>query len=195
MTTAAEGGDCVVAEEAWWRSRMHQPHGTAWVSKHGPETREKLAACWSRRAEGEPERAVQVDQLERARRWDRWSTTLGDVRAPLVEVYLAEGHMAREEQDWESAYAAYSAALRLDPSQAWARRYAEEARALRLGIDSVSKAKAKVEREERQRELRERRQRQAEARSKTKRKSVTVSGSGSGAASGIRAVSGSGEGR
>lgn len=51
---------------------------------------------------------------------------------------------------WELSYRALSDALRLDPYRAWDRRYAEEARTYRLGIDPLSQLKdaaAKADRE------------------------------------------------
>ena len=43
-----------------------------------------------------------------------------------------EGKAARQRESWEEAYRLFSSALQADPSLAWARRYAEEARGRRL---------------------------------------------------------------
>jgi lambda repressor-like predicted transcriptional regulator len=42
------------------------------------------------------------------------------------------GVSSPESEAWEEAYRLFSAALRVDPSLSWARRYAEEARTHRL---------------------------------------------------------------
>jgi hypothetical protein len=47
---------------------------------------------------------------------------------------------AREAQDWEKAYVAFDGAVRANPSLSWARRYAEEARDLRLGLTGPASA-------------------------------------------------------
>jgi len=59
---------------------------------------------------------------------------------------------------WEAAYRLLSDAMRADPSDAWSRRYAEEARALRLGIGEASQALEEAKRAERKAEAERRKQ-------------------------------------
>ncbi len=69
------------------------------------------------------------------------------------------GACLKQQQDtWEVAYRSLRSALRADPTNAWARRWAEETRALRLGIDPASQAQAEAEREERKRNVDKRRE-------------------------------------
>ena len=51
----------------------------------------------------------------------------------------AEGDAAAAKEDWEGAYAAYRAALMLDPRLSWTRKKAEEARDKRLDISGKVK--------------------------------------------------------
>jgi tetratricopeptide (TPR) repeat protein len=68
------------------------------------------------------------------------------------EDYRALGDCYAEQQEhWDVAYQRLSRAMRADPTDSWSRRYAEEVRALRLGIDAVSQARHEAERAERKR--------------------------------------------
>jgi hypothetical protein len=68
---------------------------------------------------------------------------------------------------WDQAYRQLSDALRADPTLSWARRYAEEARALRLGIDPGAEALKEAEVEARRKSVEQRRA-EYEARKKEK---------------------------
>ena len=57
---------------------------------------------------------------------------------------------------WEAAYRSFSAALRIDATRSWARRWAEEARDRRLGLDPETIAREEAERDERRRQSKER---------------------------------------
>jgi hypothetical protein len=81
----------------------------------------------------------------------RFRATTEDYRA--LQACLKEQGAA-----WRTAYDALSMALRADPMRSWARRTAEEARALRLGIDEVSLALQKAEVESRRVDVERRRQ-------------------------------------
>jgi hypothetical protein len=59
---------------------------------------------------------------------------------------------------WEASYRAFSDLLRIQPSRAWARRYAEEAREWRLGIDPISELMEEAKKKQREAQVEARRQ-------------------------------------
>jgi hypothetical protein len=61
---------------------------------------------------------------------------------PLAARLEEEGDSAMQSQAWAEAYTLYSQALKLDPSRAWARRKAEDARDLRLNITRPGQKRA-----------------------------------------------------
>ncbi len=102
------------------------------------------------------DREEQIAALVRARELDHRAPSLREASKPLAKAVFEEGkialdtarglrvasrdggaqaarHVSRPEGEaWEEAYRLFSAALRVDPSLSWARRYAEEARGHRL---------------------------------------------------------------
>jgi hypothetical protein len=102
---------------------------------------------------------VECDDLERARLHDHREPAYLDAKDRVADAHYALGLAARDEGNWEEAYARFSNTLRADPWRSWARRYAEEMRAIRLGIDPASLAEKEAERLERQRKAREARDR------------------------------------
>ena len=91
-----------------------------------------MGRCVSKRGlalEGE----ASVAALEAARRWAPDDDTVAAVAAAAADRLYAVGVAARDAHDWQLAYASFRDTLRIDPTRAWARRYAEEARDQRLG--------------------------------------------------------------
>ncbi len=86
------------------------------------------------RATIEPERRIEV--LERTHELDHRSPELRAAADTVADERIAVGRAARAAEDWETAYHAFSDALRVDPSRSWARRYAEKAGTRRLQADS-----------------------------------------------------------
>ena len=83
---------------------------------------------------------IQLIQLKiRAHHWDHRSPALAEIGGPVAERLYQEGLAARASQDWQLAFDRFSAALRVEPFRAWARRYAEEARDHRLGLHDREK--------------------------------------------------------
>ena len=77
---------------------------------------------------------------------------------PPADAQRAYAECLKEQTStWTSAYALMARAMRANPVDAWTRRYAEEARALKLGIDPASKALQEAERAERKAEADKRR--------------------------------------
>ena len=64
---------------------------------------------------------------------------------------------ARSGQDWQEAYERFSDVLAIDAQRSWARRYAEEARDYRLGLDPASLQEKERKRQERIENMKNRR--------------------------------------
>jgi hypothetical protein len=129
----AHVGDCGAAEAAWERARARRSGERAWVLASRAGAGRSIAWCHVEEADRSLLRADRVGHLTRALWWDPDPVGYRAVAGPLVEELLVEGHDARTLGDWELAYDAFSLAVRLDPTRSWARRWAEEARAHRLG--------------------------------------------------------------
>ncbi len=154
----AQGGRCDQAEDAWFQSRMHRPKATPFFEANKATVDTAFAECWANRAKTDPGLAVR--HLKRARNWDHNNAL---VRAQCKEVgakAYARGLDARESEDWEMAYLDFVDAVTVEPHRSWARRYAEEARAHRLGFGKESREKQAKERLERVEKQRKRRNKQ-----------------------------------
>lgn len=133
MAEAAEGA-CADAEDSWTLARLHVPRANGWVASHRPAFGRAQATCFAQQAlEVAPHDAVAL--LEAARVWDHRAPALIVAMRQVGDVLFQEGLVAREVGAWTEAYAAFDAAVRANPGLSWARRYAEETRDKRLGID------------------------------------------------------------
>jgi hypothetical protein len=130
----AKATRCESADAVWNQLRRRYPRDVAWIDDHQPRARRLLAACWTRAAANDGDRAVQRERLVRARHADFREPSTVQASRRLAETYYLDGLSAREKQDWEQAYPLFSEALSLDPQLSWARRYAEEARDHRLNL-------------------------------------------------------------
>ncbi|MBT3221896.1 MAG: hypothetical protein HN348_22710 [Proteobacteria bacterium] len=157
---SATANQCAQAEEWWFKARKHRPKNTKWLEEFKDGVEDTLAGCWARKAMAEPER--QVEYLEKSRKWDHHNTIYRQAAKPAADGLYAKGLAARELQDWETAYRLFDDTLRVDPQRSWARRYAEEARDYRLGLDSESMEDMQSEREARMERMRERRKKMGE---------------------------------
>ncbi len=129
---SAKKGDCDEAEAQWILARRHVPLHESYRQVHLQEMSAAFSACWSRAAEARPDEAIGL--LTKARGWDHREATYLRVRKPHADRLYAEGKVARAAEDWEAAFAAFSACVSIDPTRSWARRYVEEARDHRLGL-------------------------------------------------------------
>lgn len=161
-TQRASEGACADAERAWFEARMHHPRATTWVAQWRPRTGRAIADCWVAAAAADPD--AEVDHLARARTWDHRAPSLLTAARPVADRLHAEGLAAREERRWDDAYRRFSEVLSIDASRSWSRRYAEEARAYRLGHDPETRAREAAERLETQRKHREAREKLEERR-------------------------------
>ena len=142
----ARTGSCQDAEAAWWQARCHLPRANNWQDQHRADLGPVLAGCWveaAKVAEADHDAAL---HLARARFWDRDVTALAEVADEVGGRLYDAGVVARDAADWETAYRAFSDAVTANPSLAWARRYAEEARDYRLKVDPETLEKAKADR-------------------------------------------------
>ena len=134
VTTASDAAQCEAAHDAWRNARRHQQHDTGWQQRNWPTARAALVGCWTKRAETADEPITKAEFLAKAIRLDHRDARLLTVTRPLAAALDTRGDEAVKGEDWTAAWQAYSAALSLDPSLAWTRRKAEEARDQRLGI-------------------------------------------------------------
>ncbi|MEQ1501678.1 MAG: hypothetical protein ABMB14_05580 [Myxococcota bacterium] len=140
---AAAADACDEAEHDWWLARAHRAGEQDWRDSHLDAIGAALAGCWARTARWEgdgADRDQAIRRLIRAHRWDHWNPDYRSRAPALADALIAEGDTARAAADWETAYRRYADAVAVDPTRSWARRYAEEARAMRLGIDPASLA-------------------------------------------------------
>jgi hypothetical protein len=130
--TATDKSDCKRAEAAWFQATKHRAGEKAWEAEHRPSIAAKIAHCWGRLAAEDKKRAVR--HLARARRWDASSPILQEVGGPLADRLYSRGKAAWQRDSCEPAYRMMNQVLEIDPTRAWARRYAEKARACRLKL-------------------------------------------------------------
>lgn len=134
LRDAAAAGRCDDAERAWRHARAYRSMDDSWLAVHVPEWERLMGVCWVVRSEQAPDRAARIRALSIARDWDHWNRDQWRLAAPLADERMAEGEAALVSGDAEVAYAAFRDVLALDATRSWARRYAEDARNLRLGI-------------------------------------------------------------
>jgi hypothetical protein len=104
--------------------------------------RSAVASCYVHLAQLGAERSAQIDALASARFWDHRHDGMRALAEPLAARLDEEGDSAMQSQAWGEAYSLYSQALTLDPSRAWTRRKAEDARDLRLNITRPGQKRA-----------------------------------------------------
>ncbi|HMV66831.1 MAG TPA: hypothetical protein PKA64_08275, partial [Myxococcota bacterium] len=145
----AKSTDCEEAEAAWRLARLHLPRADKWQDDNRAELAPALAACWTHAADEAESDEEAAGFLARARVWDHRAPQLWETARVVGDRLYQQGMDAREAGDWQRAFDAFIAAVTANPSLAWARRYAEEARDHRLKIDPDSLERAATEREER----------------------------------------------
>jgi hypothetical protein len=153
---AAQANECKKAEDRWFQARMHRPINEKWRAEYEPGIEMALASCWARLALQDPDN--EVPWLEKARQHNHHSPEYLAAAEITADALFEKALKAKEDKDWESAYRLFSDVLRVDPQRSWARRYAEEARDHRLGLDDEAKEKVEEERQERMKRMRERRE-------------------------------------
>jgi hypothetical protein len=131
----AAAGDCDGAAETFENARRHIARNDRWYLAHVGDLTTAQVACLVDRAGALTNPHEQARLLAQARELNHRHPALVAMAEPLAQKLAAEGDAARADENWESAYRAYAAALSIDASLSWTRRAAEEVRDLRLGID------------------------------------------------------------
>ena len=131
----AKSNQCEQAEALWQQARRRLTRDTEWEEKVHPTIRPELTLCWIRKAKQTEDYAAQVPMWAKARYWDRNNPTLLSERKAITGYWISEGIRARDADDWERAYRAFKHALDITPTQSFTRRWAEEARDQRLGLN------------------------------------------------------------
>lgn len=132
--TDATNGSCEDASRAFRTARRHVARNDSWYNAHKHAIQEAMVGCYLRQAESLDDDLERAAVLAKAHDIDHRNPRFLAVAAPLGAVLDERGDAARAEEDWETAYRSYSAALSIVPTLAWARRHAEEARDHRLRI-------------------------------------------------------------
>ena len=149
-------GDCEAGEAAWDSVRLRMHADRAWLDARQDAARALRARCWAQLARRSDDPRLRVEAWVRSGRLDHRSPELAAGRRALADELYAEGlevladarqqhaqlqtadalqeDLARELETWRRAYWLFSDAVRVDPTRAWARRHAEEARPHQLGL-------------------------------------------------------------
>jgi hypothetical protein len=133
---AAAEGRCEAAEEGWSTARHGHQGDEAWASERAADVERTLARCWAVSSDGQ-EPAERIRRLLRAKRWDHHEPEFASRAEALAEELHQQGLQARADEDHELAYRRFSDSVALDGRQTWSRRYAEEARTIRLKLDDI----------------------------------------------------------
>ncbi|MBX2797651.1 MAG: hypothetical protein KTR31_08290 [Myxococcales bacterium] len=163
---AASEDECDRAERLWFEAKMHHAGDEDWRAENRAQVLDALSGCWARASDGfdGPE---QVALLVKARERDHWNRDYRDRAAALADDLHIQGLLARELEQWGLAYRWFADAVAVDRTRSWSRRYAEEARAIRLEFDDETLARKA---EEKLRAIKEMRQRQRELAKERERK-------------------------
>ncbi len=141
---SAGSGDCAAAEASWALARRHLPKAASWHEEKHATLALPFSDCWVRKAQSEAEQERKVAAFERALRWGKRHQPAWDAAAAYSDELYQRGLASRDGAAWEDAYAQFRDAVRVLPTNSWARRYAEEARDERLGLqgDAADDAEA-----------------------------------------------------
>lgn len=132
VLAAANARDCELAD-ALWRDALHsQPADPAWATELAARAQTPLSECWSARSRASRILATQVEDLQKARRWDPRSPSANVVGAELAARLWPNAEAARAAGAVSRALTLFEAIVIADPTQSWARRYAEDARTVVL---------------------------------------------------------------
>jgi hypothetical protein len=131
---AAESGDCEAGWVLWKNAERHVMKREEWRERQRSRVRAAIADCWVTASQTMSGRDDVIAALVRARHWDHAIDALQAPSIALATQLDTEGDQAWSSGDVEASYSLWSSAMSLDPSLAWTRKKAEEARDLRLCI-------------------------------------------------------------
>jgi hypothetical protein len=130
---AARADRCSEAEAFWEKGVRHLTRNGPWRSRQRRNIGRAMANCWSRSAVGQETPRAQATQMRQARVWDASARGVLLHGAAIADALWPQAMSARESGDHEAAFELFDCVVTADPTRSWARRYAEEARGLRLG--------------------------------------------------------------
>lgn len=139
--TEATNGACDDARETFRTARRHVPRNEAWAAARSQPQSDALVSCYLRAAQGAATDLERAALVATARQIDHRHPDVESIGAALGQTLTAAGDAAAESEDWETAFTSYLAALSVDPSLAWTRRKAEDARDHRLHIGAYKEEK------------------------------------------------------
>ncbi len=168
-TELAREGRCKQAHRHVGLGMRHLPRAQQWHERRRDDIRDVMATCFARQAMSAANTEDKIEAIRMSRHWDFRHEALHEAQDALSAPYMEAGLQAREAEDWQRAFDAFSAAVAIKPALAWARKYTEEARDHRHGIDPESLEKAEQDREER----RLKREKEAEERASKQKKTLT----------------------
>jgi hypothetical protein len=135
---AGEAGDCAGLELAWKNARRHVARDAVWHQEQEARYAEGMVGCLISRANQTQDPEEKAPFFMQAQRLlgqlDRSDSRLIEAVTPVGATLEAIGDSRAAEQDWEGAFRAFSAAVKVDPRRSWARRKAEECRDYRLKL-------------------------------------------------------------
>jgi hypothetical protein len=146
---------CREAESHWRLAWQHIPRAEKWKNEHRLLLQDDMAMCWAEMAKRAQDLVAAASMLESGRWWNHRNETLQAAEERIGDALYERAMEAHEQQLWQQSFDLFLATVQAKPWHSWARRYAEEARDYRLGIDPDSVAREEAEREERLRKLRE----------------------------------------
>ena len=131
----ADQAQCAAAEAQWTNAWRTVPKHTGFRHDNEPTVGSALSRCWSEQARASTMESVEL--LQKAHRWDHRNATFLEVSGPVAETLWQAAMQARAENRPEAAFRLFEQVLSIQPTNAWARRYAEEARNERLGLGPI----------------------------------------------------------
>ncbi len=130
----AGAGDCEASEEGWRTARRHVLRDVKWHDEREPRWTTAMVHCLVERAAKLTDPEEKAVPLMLAWRLDHNNDRLLAAVTPLGEQLEAIGDARALSGDWEGAFRAFSAAVKVDARRSWARRKAEECRDRRLSL-------------------------------------------------------------
>lgn len=127
--TQAQAGACGDAEVAWQRAQEHRSGNAQWLQRHRPAVRQWMRRCWAGRVSQISEPRVAARRLVWVRSTWGDGSELDEVSDMWADRMTERAKAAESVEDWRAAFIHWEAAVLSDPSRAWARRRAEQARA------------------------------------------------------------------
>lgn len=142
MLEKAKAGNCEAAESAWHDARHHVAKSKKWHDEHRETAKAALVGCLLMRMGDTSDNLAKAMLLEEARFIDPRNEALLAAAGPVGEALHAKGDEFAVNEDWDSAFRHYLAAVQADSTRAISRRKAEDMRDRRHKIRAYDPKKA-----------------------------------------------------